>query len=61
MMKMIQDLRIEFNKEREMLKRTQAEIKMKLKKLVTQLEHCKESLVSRMKTEYQDSKIKQKI
>lgn len=50
MIRIIQDLRIEFNKEIETLKKTHAEMKNKLKNPITQPENSKESLkVERIK------------
>ena len=48
MTKMIQVLRTEFNKEIEILKRTQDEMKMELKNPTTYLDNSKGSLTGRM-------------
>lgn len=46
MMKTIRDLKYKFRKEKEILKRSQAEVKIELKNSVTQLENSRESLSS---------------
>ena len=59
--KITQHLRIEFNKETELLERMQDEIQMELENTMTQLENAKESLTVRYikhKKEYQDLKMK---
>lgn len=42
-------MKIEFDKEIEILKEPQAEVKMWLKKLKTQIENFRESLIGRMR------------
>lgn len=44
----VRDLKSEFNKEIEMLMRSQAEMKLELKKSITQVENSEESLARRM-------------
>lgn len=61
-MKTIQDLKTEFNREIEILKRIQAEMKMELKILKHHWENSGRSLTNRtaqQKLEYQGSKVKQ--
>lgn len=64
MTKAIQDLKREFNKKTETLKRTQPEMKTELKNPITQVENSRESLISWMKqaeNRDQDLKIKLRI
>lgn len=62
MTKAIQDLKREFNKKTEILKRTQPEMKTELKNSITQVENSRESLISWMKqAENRDQDLKIKL